>query len=81
MRNQLPKGELTNARTGYDCTNKPDGNYPDPVDQCSGSFYMCTNGLDKFFVIYSPFNTFQTDFIAYLFLSKIFQFNDRIVLC
>ena len=51
MRNQLPKGELTNARTGYDCTNKPDGNYPDPVDQCSGSFYMCTNGYDDFFVI------------------------------
>ena len=33
----------------YDCTGKPDGNYPD-YDPCSGYFYMCTNGFDKYFV-------------------------------
>jgi len=48
MKNKLPKEELQ-AKAGLDCTGKPDGNYPDPVDQCSGSFYMCTNQHDEFF--------------------------------
>ena len=34
----------------YDCRGKPDGNYEDPFDFCSGGFYMCTNQEAKYFV-------------------------------
>lgn len=33
----------------FDCTGKADGNYEDPVDPCSGGFYMCTNQVAKYF--------------------------------
>lgn len=55
----------------FDCTNKPDGNYPNPASDCSTTFYMCSNGISFLFVSYScwslqveiqpnPFNYFCT---------------------
>jgi len=28
-----------------DCTGKPDGEYPDPLNKCSATFYVCSNGV------------------------------------
>ena len=36
--------------TGFDCTGKPGGNYPDPADACSGRFYICADGVDSYAV-------------------------------
>lgn len=33
----------------FDCTNKPDGNYPNPASDCSTTFYMCSNGISFLF--------------------------------
>ncbi len=34
----------------FDCTGKPDGNYPNPAFTCSTTFYMCSNGTPYLFV-------------------------------
>ena len=41
-------------KASLDCVGKPDGNYPDPVDPCSGYFYMCSNGIASYFVSNQP---------------------------
>jgi hypothetical protein len=35
----------------YDCSGKPDGDYQDPFDPCSGYFWTCTNGEPFYEVI------------------------------
>jgi hypothetical protein len=54
----------------YDCTGKPDGNYEDPFDFCSGGFYMCTNGEAEYFVII-PYSDVLNQF-------NILSFNNNI---
>lgn len=29
----------------FSCDGKPDGNYPDPSNPCSNTFYTCSNGI------------------------------------
>ena len=40
----------TPSNSELNCAGKPDGNYVDPFDPCSGGFYMCTNGDPDYFV-------------------------------
>ena len=42
------------------CQNLSDGNYEDPNDPYSGGFYMCTNGIPKYFV--SHFSSISISF-------------------
>ena len=34
----------TNRPSSVDCSTKPDGNYADTINPCSGSFVTCSNG-------------------------------------
>lgn len=40
----------TNAPINFSCDDKPDGNYPNPAEECSSTFYMCSNGMPYTFV-------------------------------
>jgi len=39
----------TQSPVFFDCAGKADGNYEDPIDPCSGGFFMCTNQISKYF--------------------------------
>jgi hypothetical protein len=63
----------TSAPTTMDCRSKPNGNYPDPINPCSGSFYMCSDGYAYRFVILTNIqnnNILKTHFINNLHSSS-----------